>query len=76
MWRAGRRDVEEARDGIDRRTEVADLEVEMRGGRLAGRPDIADAAANHSNRVIFDEPAMASGVAMYAAFALDALRPD
>jgi hippurate hydrolase len=38
--------------------------------------DPADAAANHSNRVIFDEPAMASGVAMYAAFALDALRPD
>jgi hippurate hydrolase len=34
----------------------------------------ADAAANHSNRVIFDEAAMASGVAMLAAFALDALR--
>ena len=36
--------------------------------------DPKDAAANHSSRVLFDEPAMASGVAMYAAFALDALR--
>ncbi|MGW4488652.1 M20 metallopeptidase family protein [Amycolatopsis sp. NPDC004368] len=33
-----------------------------------------DAPANHSNRVIFDEAAMASGVALYAGFALDALR--
>jgi len=44
---------------------------------LGGRPadvDPADAAPNHSNRVVFDEDAMASGVAMYAAFALDALR--
>jgi hippurate hydrolase len=44
---------------------------------LGGCPpdtDPADAAQNHSNRVLFDEPAMASGVAMYAAFALDALR--
>jgi hippurate hydrolase len=44
---------------------------------LGGRPpevDAADAAPNHSNRVVFDEDAMASGVAMYAAFALDALR--
>ncbi|SHE70231.1 M20 metallopeptidase family protein [Streptoalloteichus hindustanus] len=32
------------------------------------------AAANHSNRVVFDESAMAHGVALYAAFALDALR--
>jgi amidohydrolase len=34
----------------------------------------AEAAPNHSNRVHFDESALASGVAMYAAFALDALR--
>ena len=34
-------------------------------------PDQAE--PNHSNRVVFDEPAMAHGVAMYAAFALDAL---
>ncbi|MCP2258065.1 hippurate hydrolase [Streptoalloteichus tenebrarius] len=32
------------------------------------------AAANHSNRVVFDESAMAHGVALYAAFALDTLR--
>ncbi|GLY35971.1 hippurate hydrolase [Amycolatopsis sp. NBRC 101858] len=36
--------------------------------------DPAEAAANHSNRVLFDEDAMPSGVAMLAAFALDALR--
>jgi hippurate hydrolase len=44
---------------------------------LGGCPpdvDLADAVPNHSNRVVFDEHAMASGVAMYAAFALDALR--
>jgi hippurate hydrolase len=44
---------------------------------LGGRPDGVDpddAAPNHSNRVLFDEDAMASGVALYAAFALDALR--
>ena len=35
-------------------------------------PDTAP--ANHSNRVVFDEPAMAHGVALYAAFALDALQ--
>lgn len=35
---------------------------------------LAEAAPNHSNRVIFDEAAMAHGVAMYAGFALDALR--
>jgi metal-dependent amidase/aminoacylase/carboxypeptidase family protein len=34
----------------------------------------ADAPPNHSNRVHFDESAFASGVATYAAFALDALR--
>ena len=32
-----------------------------------------DAAPNHSGRVVFDEAAMVDGVAMYAAFALDAL---
>lgn len=36
--------------------------------------DVADAAANHSNRVLFDEAAMEHGVAVYTAFALDALR--
>jgi amidohydrolase len=35
--------------------------------------DPAQAAPNHSNRVVFDEAAMATGVAMYAALALDAL---
>ncbi|MEA5359418.1 M20 family metallopeptidase [Amycolatopsis sp., V23-08] len=35
--------------------------------------DPAEAAANHSNRVLFDEDAMPNGVAMLAAFALDAL---
>ena len=34
----------------------------------------ADAAPNHSNRVHFDESALANGVAVYSAFALDALR--
>ncbi|HEV2780017.1 MAG TPA: M20 family metallopeptidase [Actinophytocola sp.] len=33
-----------------------------------------DAPPNHSNRVHFDESALAHGVATYAAFALDALR--
>lgn len=33
-----------------------------------------EVAPNHSNRVRYDEAAMASGVALYAAFALDALR--
>jgi amidohydrolase len=33
-----------------------------------------DAAPNHSSRVLFDESAMEHGVALYAAFALDALR--
>jgi hippurate hydrolase len=36
--------------------------------------DLAEAAPNHSNRVLFDEAAMEHGVATYAAFALDALR--
>ncbi|RZQ64431.1 M20 metallopeptidase family protein [Amycolatopsis suaedae] len=36
--------------------------------------DLADVAPNHSNRVNYHEDAMASGVAMYAAYALDALR--
>ncbi|TCO54039.1 M20 metallopeptidase family protein [Actinocrispum wychmicini] len=34
----------------------------------------ADAAPGHSNRVVFDEAALSSGVAIYTAFALDALR--
>ncbi|MDT7747800.1 MAG: hypothetical protein QOD96_1462, partial [Pseudonocardiales bacterium] len=33
-----------------------------------------NAPPNHSNRVQFDESAMADGVAMYAGMALDALR--
>jgi amidohydrolase len=42
------------------------------GGRPPDvRPELAP--PNHSNRVVFDEAAMAHGVAMYAAFALDAL---
>jgi amidohydrolase len=35
--------------------------------------DPSEAPANHSNRVVFDEDAMAHGVAMYVAFALDML---
>ena len=38
--------------------------------------DPADAPANHSNRVIFDEDAMAVGVATHAAVALAALDKD
>ncbi len=34
-----------------------------------------EAAPNHSNRVLFDESAMAAGVAVYAGLALDALAP-
>lgn len=37
--------------------------------------DPDEAAPNHSNRVVFDESALVHGVALYAAFALDALRP-
>jgi metal-dependent amidase/aminoacylase/carboxypeptidase family protein len=33
----------------------------------------ADAAPNHSDQVVFDESAMEYGVALYSAFALDAL---
>jgi amidohydrolase len=36
--------------------------------------DPGAAAPNHSNRVVFDEAAMATGVALYAGLALDALR--
>ena len=35
--------------------------------------ELDDSPPNHSNRVVFDEDAMAHGVAMYTAFALDAL---
>ncbi len=38
--------------------------------------DPEEAPANHSNRVVFDESALVHGVALYAAFALDALRRD
>lgn len=44
---------------------------------LGGCPpgvDPATVAPNHSNRVVFDEAAMATGVAVYAGLALDALR--
>jgi metal-dependent amidase/aminoacylase/carboxypeptidase family protein len=40
---------------------------------LGARPDTEDAATapqNHSNRVVFDEPAMALGTALYASVAL------
>jgi amidohydrolase len=36
--------------------------------------DPATAPPNHSNRVVFDEEAMATGVALYAGLAIDALR--
>jgi metal-dependent amidase/aminoacylase/carboxypeptidase family protein len=39
------------------------------GARPAGQ-DVASAPENHSNRVVFDEPAMALGAATYAAVAL------
>jgi hippurate hydrolase len=40
-------------------------------------PDVplADAAPNHSNRMVIDEDAMAVGIALHAAVALDELRP-
>jgi amidohydrolase len=44
---------------------------------LGGCPpgaDLMTAPPNHSNRVVFDEDAMADGVAVYAGLALDALR--
>jgi hippurate hydrolase len=43
---------------------------------LGARPaseDPATAPQNHSNRVVFDEPSMALGVALYAVVALDYL---
>ena len=40
------------------------------GGTPAGT-DPTTAAPNHSNRVVFDEQAMTTGIAMYAAVALD-----
>ena len=43
------------------------------GGCPAGL-DPSTAPANHSNRVVFDESALADGVAVYAGLALDALR--
>lgn len=45
---------------------------------LGARPpglDPAEAPANHSNLVVFDEAALAAGVAMHAAVALDRLGP-
>ena len=42
-------------------------------GGCPGGTDPATAPPNHSNRVRFDEQAMASGVAVYAGLALDAL---
>jgi metal-dependent amidase/aminoacylase/carboxypeptidase family protein len=45
---------------------------------LGGTPrgvDPATAAPNHSNRVLFDEPAMAVGTALYATAALRHLAP-
>ena len=44
------------------------------GARPAGE-DPATAPQNHSNRVVFDEDAMAVGIALYAAKALEALAP-
>ncbi|MBA2757164.1 MAG: amidohydrolase, partial [Chloroflexi bacterium] len=40
------------------------------GARPASQ-DVATAPENHSNLVVFDEPPMALGVALYAAAALD-----
>jgi len=45
---------------------------------LGGTPidaDLATAAPNHSNRVVFDEQAMVRGIATYAAMAIDHLAP-
>jgi hippurate hydrolase len=39
------------------------------GGTAADR-NVATAAPNHSNRVVFDEQAMATGIATYSAVAL------
>ena len=43
-------------------------------GACPASVDPATAPPNHSNRVVFDESAMAVGSALYAALALDALR--
>jgi hippurate hydrolase len=43
-------------------------------GACPPRVDPTSAPPNHSNRVVFDEAAMAVGSAVYAALALDALR--
>jgi amidohydrolase len=43
-------------------------------GACPPRVDPVTAPPNHSNRVVFDESAMAVGAAVYAALALDALR--
>ncbi|MGH3613570.1 MAG: M20/M25/M40 family metallo-hydrolase, partial [Pseudonocardia sp.] len=43
------------------------------GGRPRGTAPAA-AAPNHSNRVVFDDSSMATGVAVYAGLALDTLR--
>jgi hippurate hydrolase len=43
-------------------------------GACPPRLDPVTAPPNHSNRVVFDEAAMAAGAALYAALALDALR--
>jgi hippurate hydrolase len=43
-------------------------------GACPPRVDPATAPPNHSNRVVFDESAMAAGAAVYAALALDVLR--
>jgi hippurate hydrolase len=43
-------------------------------GACPPRVDPAAAPPNHSNRVVFDEAAMAAGAAVYAALALDTLR--
>jgi metal-dependent amidase/aminoacylase/carboxypeptidase family protein len=45
------------------------------GARPAGE-DPVTAPQNHSNRVVFDEPSMAVGVALHAAAALDFLATD
>jgi hippurate hydrolase len=43
-------------------------------GACPPRVDPTAAPPNHSNRVVFDESAIAAGVALYAGLALDALR--
>jgi len=45
-------------------------------GARPATEDPATAPQNHSNRVVFDEPTMALGVALYAAAALDFLGRD